>query len=674
MFHRTTYQTYTRCYLTSRFYRLYARNDYRGIKSSAILRVRKLHKNSNHSPQNQTPSFFRWLGFTVSGFLLYNLLTNTQRRSINFLSWNEFLNEMLSKGEVKSIIIRPDNDIAMILLHDDAIIKGEKITNPVRFMDVDSTQRFEEKIRKAEQKLGIQAENNIPITYQRSNPLFALAVFSGICLGLYSLFRNMRISFTIPQRFNGIRNLSKANFREFDSRVGRHTNIAFKNVAGLKEAKIELNEFVSYLNSPARYKELGAKLPRGALLVGPPGCGKTLLAKALSSEAQVPFLSMAGSEFIEVVGGVGAARVRDLFKEARKRSPCIIYIDELDAIGKKRSADTGHSSGEHEQTLNQLLVDMDGLESAKNTVILIASTNRPDVLDRALLRPGRFDRHILIDLPNKAERKEILELHLSSIKLDSNDNLNEIADELSSETVGMSGADLSNVCNEAALYAALQNMPTVTRNDFRHAMDKIQYGIAKKSTTMSQSEKRLQALRESGHLIVAWNINKCKTMKKVSIIERIGNKVSLGPKFIQTDSYIISQKELLDQMTIQLGGRAAECSIMHSLSSGSESDLKDVTKCAYDQVRHYGMSKRLGPIAFEANDLLGSGKPYSRKMQSIIDSESNRLVAETYRRAESIVCQNKDLVVKLAGMIYKLETLNVCDVKNMLINSKGTCS
>jgi spastic paraplegia protein 7 len=384
----------------------------------------------------------------IAIYLLVGFLTmvipqkNRPETTTRYVSWNEFVHHMLAAGEVKELILHTEMEMVTIILHEGAVIKGRRVSTNVYHMAIGDVGRFEEKVRDVEKRLGVS--EGVSISYERSNELPGRILFTLVATAfILALISRMR-GFKGPINMDGFSQMSRAKFTLVDPLEGGR-GVFFKDVAGLQEAKQEVIEFVDYLKKPERYQKLGAKVPRGALLLGPPGCGKTLLAKAVATEAQVPFLSMNGSEFIEMIGGLGAARVRDLFKEAKNRTPCIIYIDEIDAIGRKREgvgAMSGMSSGESEQTLNQLLVEMDGI-SSKEGVLMLASTNRADILDKALLRPGRFDRHILIDLPNLHERKEIFEKHLSGIHLE--EKSTKYSGRLATLTPGFSGADIANV-------------------------------------------------------------------------------------------------------------------------------------------------------------------------------------------------------------------------------------
>lgn len=448
--------------------------------------------------------------------------------------------------------------------------------------------------------------------------------------------------------------MSRAKFTLVDPFEGGR-NVLFKDVAGLREAKQEVMEFVDYLKAPEKYQRLGAKVPRGALLLGPPGCGKTLLAKAVATEAQVPFLSMNGSEFIEMIGGLGAARVRDLFSEAKKRSPCIIYIDEIDAIGRQRSGvgsggGAGQSSsGESEQTLNQLLVEMDGMAS-KEGVLMLASTNRADVLDKALLRPGRFDRHIMIDLPNITERKEIFEKHLSSIVLKEKPTM--YSGRLARLTPGFSGADIANVCNEAALHAARTSKKSIETNDLEYAVERLVGGTEKRSHSISPVERKIIAYHESGHALVGWLLPTADVLLKVTIVPR--TSLALGfAQYTPSEQKLFTKEELYSKMCMTLGGRAAEDITFNKISTGAQNDLEKVTKIAMSQVKKFGMNDVIGPMYITDNEETEGGnmrgdKPFSKALEAIIDKEVRELISKAYTESRQILIENKDKLEKVS--------------------------
>lgn len=437
--------------------------------------------------------------------------------------------------------------------------------------------------------------------------------------------------------------------------------ISFKDVVGMHEPKVEVLEFVEYLKNPDKFSEIGAKPPTGALLLGPPGCGKTLLAKALAAECDVPFYYVAGSEFIKVVGGLGASRVRSLFKKARETAPCIIYIDEIDTIGGKRGGSISIGHSERDQTLNQLLTEMDGMHTRKD-VIVLASTNRADVLDKALLRPGRFDRHIMIDLPTLKERVELFELYLSKLKLKS--PVSAYATRLAQLTPGMSGADISNVCNEAAIHAARETKTHVTAQDFEYSIERIIAGAAKTSSKMTVGEKKVIAYHESGHALVGWLLEHTDALLKVTIVPRTSNIAGFA-QYIPKESTLYSREQLFDMMCMALGGRVAESVIFNCITTGAQDDLKRVTKIAYAQIKTYGMSKNIGLMSFPLEDE-APFKPYSKKYQEAIDLEARQMVAEAYKHTEKVIKDNLEKLHKLANLLLEKETINATDVENLI--------
>lgn len=500
--------------------------------------------------------------------LLYTSKQNESGSNSRVVSWNDFVNNMLAKGEVKEIIADRDAPMAYIRLHTGAIIKGQEAQRDFYTIQI-SAGELEQKLRKAEDELGIKFENRVSIQYYSSTTRGLIIV--GLLLGVFLLY--IAWSFKTAKRMGMLKSPMSDMFSGFRKAPYTMVNpnlqanvptVKFKDVAGLKEAKVEIMEFVEYLKSPERFKKLGAKVPKGALLLGPPGCGKTLLAKALAAEAGVPFFSMAGTEFIEMIGGVGAARVRDLFQEARKHSPSIVFIDEIDAIGKKRSSGDGVTeNSEMDQTLNQLLSEMDGLETI-GQVIVLASTNRPDVLDKALLRPGRLDRKIMIDLPTAIERAEILNLYMKKLKL-ANSIDKKFVDELAHLTPRMSGADLSNVCNEAALHAARDAKNEINRLDFEVALEKILSGAEKKTSTVMKDEQKMIAYYESGLVLLSWLLESADLLFKVSIVQR--TKSLALTRFLPTDKLLHSKEEIFEKMCLRFGGRCAESLVFNTCTT-----------------------------------------------------------------------------------------------------------
>ncbi len=445
-------------------------------------------------------------------------------------------------------------------------------------------------------------------------------------------------------------NIGKSKAKMYEK--GKSTNITFTDVAGLQEAKIEIQEIVEFLKSPKKYTDLGAKIPKGALLVGPPGTGKTLLAKAVAGEAQVPFFALSGSDFVEMFVGVGASRVRDLFKQAKEKAPSIIFIDEIDAIGRARGKNNSFGSNdERENTLNQLLTEMDGFET-NSGVIILAATNRSDVLDAALTRAGRFDRQIYVDMPDINERKEIFQVHLKPIKLEVKIDI----DFLSKQTPGFSGADIANLCNEAALIAARKNKEFVEKQDFLDAVDRIVGGLEKKNKIITKEEKRSIAFHEAGHATISWLLEYANPLIKVTIVPR-GN--SLGAAwYLPEERSITTTEQILDDMCSALGGRAAEKLIFGKISTGALSDLEKVTKQAYAMVSIYGLNDRVGNVSFY--DSRGSDsftKPYSDDTAKIIDEEVSKLIEEQYKRALNLLTENEDKLTALAEKLLESEVI-----------------
>ncbi|GAB6020085.1 hypothetical protein CHUAL_002820 [Chamberlinius hualienensis] len=595
--------------------------------------------------------------------------TTNQPEVTRFISWTEFVHQILAKGEVEQLVVRPDLELVTIYLHDDAIIKGRRTEYRHLNMNIVDIGKFEEKLRIAESRLGIGADKGVPVVYERNQDSTGILLVSLVAVALMILimFRSgtIKTSVDIKSSMDIFSQLTRAKFTIVDPLAGGGKGVLFKDVAGLKEAKQEVIEFVDYLKRPDIFQSLGAKVPRGALLLGPPGCGKTLLAKAIATEGNVPFLAMAGSEFVEMIGGLGAARVRDLFKEARKRAPCIIYIDEIDAIGRKRSNSANESGmgGEEEQTLNQLLVEMDGI-ATKEGVLILASTNRAEVLDKALLRPGRFDRHILIDFPTVDERKEIFDLHLKSIHLKHQPST--YSPRLAQLTPRFSGADIANVCNEAALHAARNQEKVVDLHNLSYAVERVVGGTEKRTQVMSAEERQIVAYHESGHALVGWMLKHTDALLKISIVPRT-SKVLGFAQYVPTDKRLYSKEELFDRMCMLLGGRVAESLVFNRVTTGAEDDLKKVTKLAASQVKEHGMSELVGHVSFDDDpDNPYAKKPYSKRLSALIDQEVMRMVTDAYKTTEMILNQNRDKLSLVAETLLKNETLSYEQMESLI--------
>lgn len=500
-------------------------------------------------------------------------------------------------------------------------------------------------------------ENNLPVTDYRVDEehnyvgqifSFLLPIIIIIAIWLFIMRRMSGGSGGGPG--GQIFNIGKSRAKVFEK--GKQTNVTFKDVAGLEGAKEEIEEIVAFLKNPKKYTELGAKIPKGALLVGPPGTGKTLLAKAVAGEADVPFFSLSGSDFVEMFVGVGASRVRDLFKQAKEKSPSIIFIDEIDAIGRARGKNNSMGSNdERENTLNQLLTEMDGF-GTNSGVIILAATNRADVLDKALMRAGRFDRQIYVDMPDVNERKEIFAVHLKPLKLAKEMDI----DFLAKQTPGFSGADIANLCNEAALIAARKNKASVEKQDFLDAVDRIVGGLEKKNKIITKDEREAIAYHEAGHATISWLARYAHPLVKVTIVPR-GR--SLGAAwYLPEERSITRTEQLLDEMCSALGGRAAEEIIFGKISTGALSDLEKVTKQAYAMVSMYGLNKKIGNISFyDSQGQNAFTKPYSEDTARSIDEEVSKMIEEQYQRAVEILSQNKDKLTALANKLLEKEVI-----------------
>jgi cell division protease FtsH len=491
--------------------------------------------------------------------------------------------------------------------------------------------------------------------------VFLYSILPFLILILFIVFMNRRMTGQMGGGSGGIFSVGKSKAQLFDK--GNTVNkVTFKDVAGLAGAKQEIEEIVAFLKNPTKYTELGGKIPKGALLVGPPGTGKTLLAKAVAGEADVPFFSMSGSDFVEMFVGVGASRVRDLFRQAKEKSPCIIFIDEIDAVGRARGKNPNMGSNdERENTLNQLLTEMDGF-GTNSGVIILAATNRADILDKALLRAGRFDRQIHVDLPDVHERKQIFNVHLRPIKINDSVDVNF----LSKQTPGFSGADIANVCNEAALIAARKNKTFVEKQDFLDAVDRIIGGLEKKTKIITQSEKKSIAFHEAGHATISWMLEHANPLVKVTIVPR---GEALGAAwYLPEERQLTNRDHILDEMCATLGGRAAEEVFLDQTSTGAINDLERVTKRAYAMVAYFGMSQKLPNMSYydsSGNSDYGFTKPYSEKTAELIDEEAKAIVASEYERAKQILRDNAVGHNQLADLLIEREVIFAEDLEKV---------
>lgn len=538
------------------------------------------------------------------------------------------------------------------------------------YFNIGTIDMFERKLEATQEDLGIEPDDFIPVVYTKESSLTSelLRQLPSILLlgvGILVLRNAVGQLGGMGGNRSGIFQVGKANPTVVKAGESGAQSTTFAHVAGLDEAKQEVMEFVDFLKNPGRYEKLGAKIPKGALLVGPPGTGKTLLAKATAGEASVPFFSMSGSDFIEMFVGVGPSRVRDLFSQARSSAPCIIFIDEIDAIGKARGRG-GMAGGndERENTLNALLVEMDGFTSSSGVVVL-AGTNRADVLDRALLRPGRFDRQINIDKPDMRGRFQIFMVHLVPLKL--RDGATDVAKRLAALTPGFAGADIANICNEAALIAARSDKDCVEMVDFEKATDRVIGGLEKKNKVISRKEREIVAHHEAGHAVAGWFLKHADPLIKVSIIPR--GSAALGfAQYLPTDKFLQSKEQLRDFMIMALGGRVAEQLCFGSITTGAQDDLKRVTRAVYAQITNFGMSEKVGKVYFPKANESGNQfyKPYSEQTAEMIDDEAIRMVEEAYGECEELLTKKLDIVKALAARLLEKEVLGEEDLKDVM--------
>ncbi len=499
------------------------------------------------------------------------------------------------------------------------------------------------------------------LSYKSSNDTFMQVFWN-----LFPLLFIIAVWIFIMRRMNsggggmsGIFNVGRSRAKLVEKGGENESKVTFKDVAGQASAKQEVQEIVEFLKNPKKFTDLGGKIPKGALLVGPPGTGKTLLAKAVAGEADVPFFSMSGSDFVEMFVGVGASRVRDLFRQAKEKAPCIIFIDEIDAVGRARSRNAMMGGNdERESTLNQLLTEMDGF-GTNSGVIIMAATNRADILDKALLRAGRFDRQIHVDLPDLNERKAVFKVHLRPIKVDSSLDV----DLLARQTPGFSGADIANVCNEAALIAARHGKQAVTKDDFLAAVDRIVGGLEKKTKVMTEEEKRTIAVHEAGHATISWNLQYANPLIKVTIVPR--GRALGAAWYLPEERQITTREQMLDEMCATLGGRAAEELFTGHISSGAMNDLERVTKQAYGMIAYMGMSDELPNICYYSNDEYSWQRPYSEATAELIDKEVKRMIAEQYERAKQLLMEKREGHKALADLLVEREVIYAEDVEKI---------
>ncbi len=626
-------------------------------------------KNNNKMNMNMPRPSMLWIygliGAFIIGWYVFGDVNDTPLPS----DWTT-VREMVEKGDVEKIQV-VNRDQAQVFLKKDAAEKYRSDSTDKRFrrlpdtgvqliFTIGSVDSFREDLKAAEETSG----QTVPVIYENkandwTSILINLLPWVVIIGAWFFVMRSMSRGAGAGGG-GGIMNVGKAKAQVFDKDNAKR--VTFKDVAGLEEAKVEIMEIVDFLKKADKYKELGAKIPKGALLVGPPGTGKTLLAKAVAGEANVPFLSISGSDFVEMFVGVGASRVRDLFEQAKQKAPCIVFIDEIDAIGRARGKNAGFSGNdERENTLNQLLTEMDGFQT--NTgVIVLAATNRADILDKALMRAGRFDRQIEVGLPDVKEREEIFNVHLRPLKLDPQLDRSFLA----RQTPGFSGADIANVCNEAALIAARHNKKFISKEDFLAAIDRIVGGLERKNKIITDEEKRVIAFHEAGHATVSWILENASPLIKVTIIPR--GKALGAAWYLPEERQITTREQMMDELAATLGGRVSEQLTFGQVSTGALNDLERVTKQAYAMVAYYGMSENVGTLSYydsTGQSDMAFTKPYSEQTAQQIDTEAKRVIEQAYKMAEQVLREHADGLKELAELLLSREVVFTEDVERI---------
>lgn len=598
-----------------------------------------------------------WLYVLIAVFFLFLYISSDEGGVVKQVSYTEF-KEIVNKGYADKIVAYDDNTAEVFIKPDhvvdvfknDAKRAGKSPAVNVQVGSMEALDKFLEKEQEAGHFTG-------EVSYEKHTDYFSIIFWNVapflLLFGVFMLIMRRVGGGGAPGGAGNVFSVGKSKAQLFEKGSNR---ITFKDVAGQAAAKQEVQEIVEFLKQPQKYTELGGKIPKGALLVGPPGTGKTLLAKAVAGEAEVPFFSISGSDFVEMFVGVGASRVRDLFRQAKEKSPCIIFIDEIDAVGRARGKNPSMGGNdERENTLNQLLTEMDGFGS-NSGVIILAATNRVDILDKALLRAGRFDRQIYVDLPDLNERKEVFGVHLRPLKLDDTVDV----DLLARQTPGFSGADIANVCNEAALIAARHSKNAVGKQDFLDAIDRIVGGLEKKTKVMTAAEKRTIALHEAGHATISWFLEHANPLIKVTIVPR--GRALGAAWYLPEERQITTKEQMLDEMCATLGGRAAEEVMLGHISTGAMNDLERVTKQAYGMVAYAGMSDKLPNLCYYNNEEYSFSKPYSEHTAELIDQEVKQMVNEQYERAKNLLLKHKEGHNQLAQLLIEREVIFAEDV------------
>ena len=616
-----------------------------------------------NNKKSKIPKFsFSWLYAIIGGILLYIYIFDDSSNGQQINKPYSEVEDYIKKGYVEEISVINNRKLEAYIINDSAIkVTGKEATDGARLKvetTIGSIDNFDNFIRQQRENEDGKFKGVVKYEEQQNfwGDLFWNVVPFVVLIFIW-IFVMRRMSGGGGGQ-GGVFNVGKSQAKLFD-KENTTAHITFKDVAGQEGAKQEVQEIVDFLKSPQRYTELGGKIPKGALLVGPPGTGKTLLAKAVAGEANVPFFSMSGSDFVEMFVGVGASRVRDLFRQAKEKAPCIIFIDEIDAVGRARGKNPSMGGNdERENTLNQLLTEMDGF-GTNSGIIVIAATNRADILDKALLRAGRFDRQIHVDLPDLNERKEIFGVHLRPLKLDPSVDV----DTLSRQTPGFSGADIANVCNEAALIAARNKKKAVDKQDFLDAIDRIIGGLEKKTKVMTQKEKEAIAIHEAGHATISWFLEHANPLIKVTIVPR--GRALGAAWYMPEERQITTKEQMLDEMCATLGGRAAEECFIGHVSTGAMNDLERVTKQAYAMVAYAGMSDKLSNLCYYNNQEYSFSRPYSEKTAELIDTEVHKMIQEQYERAKALLSEHKEGHAELARILIEKEVIFAEDVEKI---------
>ena len=607
------------------------------------------------------PKFnLNWMYMIIALMLLGLYFANGSSSVSKNISYDEF-QQYVRDGYVSKVIGYDDNSVEIYIKpqYVGTVFKQDSTRvgrNPMITTEAPSRENLDNFLQKEKEETHFDGS----VSYDKKKDYFSAILWNVLpivfLIALWIFFMR-RMGSGASGGAGGVFNVGKSKGQLFEK--GGSIKVTFKDVAGLAEAKQEVEEIVEFLKEPQKYTDLGGKIPKGALLVGPPGTGKTLLAKAVAGEANVPFFSLAGSDFVEMFVGVGASRVRDLFKQAKEKAPCIVFIDEIDAVGRARGKNPAMGGNdERENTLNQLLTEMDGFGS-NSGVIILAATNRVDVLDKALLRAGRFDRQIHVDLPDLNERKEVFGVHLRPIKIDDTVDV----DLLARQTPGFSGADIANVCNEAALIAARHGKKFVGKQDFLDAVDRIIGGLEKKTKITTEAERRSIALHEAGHASISWLLEYANPLIKVTIVPR--GRALGAAWYLPEERQITTKEQMLDEMCATLGGRAAEDLFIGRVSSGAANDLERVTKQAYGMIAYLGMSEKLPNLCYYNNDEYSFQRPYSEKTAELIDEEVKRMVNEQYERAKQILSEHKEQHNELAQLLIDKEVIFAEDVERI---------